>query len=199
MASDPAKTHGYLSRLPVAERLGVYAVHQAIAENLTSEARPLWRLCPGYALVLAEAPLAGCPSRDYAPQPAAGREIRFDLLADVSVARKKEGFERSRRVDPVLEARIAEPGRSYEELARAIGCVWLGQRAAKHGFDILEIERTDYEPLEFVRKGSAIRIPTIRFTGRLRVTDADAFRKAMLCGIGHSKAWGCGLLLCFGH
>jgi hypothetical protein len=30
------------------------------------------------------------------------------------------------------------------------------------------------------------------------VTDADQFAAAMLNGIGHGKAWGCGLLLCFG-
>lgn len=36
---------------------------------------------------------------------------------------------------------------------------------------------------------------TVRFDGLLRITDPDAFRETLICGIGPAKAFGCGLML----
>jgi CRISPR system Cascade subunit CasE len=44
-------------------------------------------------------------------------------------------------------------------------------------------------------KGGALRVSTVDFSGQLRVEDADAFRRTLFTGIGHAKAFGCGLLL----
>jgi CRISPR system Cascade subunit CasE len=118
------------------------------------------------------------------------------LLAEVVVAKKSDGRSRGKRVDPVLEARIANPSRPYAQLAREHGTKWLQRRAEAFGFDIAELERCDYEVMEFVREGQPIRLSTINFAGRLRVTDPERFRAALLQGVGHGKAWGCGLLLC---
>lgn len=40
-----------------------------------------------------------------------------------------------------------------------------------------------------------IKLHTVHFTGILRVTDTDAFKKAYTHGIGSGKAFGCGMLL----
>ncbi len=40
-----------------------------------------------------------------------------------------------------------------------------------------------------------IKLHTVHFTGILRVTDTDAFKKAYTQGIGSGKAFGCGMLL----
>jgi CRISPR system Cascade subunit CasE len=44
-------------------------------------------------------------------------------------------------------------------------------------------------------KGGGLRLSTVDFTGRLRVHDAARLRDALFKGVGHAKAFGCGLLL----
>ena len=43
-------------------------------------------------------------------------------------------------------------------------------------------------------KGGRFPMKTVCFCGKLQITDADAFRKALHQGIGRGKAFGCGLL-----
>jgi CRISPR-associated protein Cas6/Cse3/CasE subtype I-E len=186
----------YLNRLPLDEKVGVYAAHQMIASLAEGAGRTIWRRCPGYALVLSTKKLVGCDSRAYEPRPEIGRITRFDLLAEVSVARKSEKMDRGRRKDPILEERIHDPSKQYAELARTIGFKWIAAQSARCGFEIQQLDRSEYEVIEFVRKGKPIRIGAIRFTGSLKVVEPENFRQAMLKGIGHGKAWGCGLLLC---
>ncbi len=40
----------------------------------------------------------------------------------------------------------------------------------------------------------AVTLTTVTYDGILQITDADAFRRALTNGIGHAKAYGCGLL-----
>jgi len=44
-------------------------------------------------------------------------------------------------------------------------------------------------------KGGELRISTVDFHGHLQVVDAQALRQALFMGVGHAKAFGCGLLL----
>ena len=44
-------------------------------------------------------------------------------------------------------------------------------------------------------KGGELRISTVDFSGYLQVGDAEALRQALFAGVGHAKAFGCGLLL----
>lgn len=199
MAGELIPNMLHLSRVEVSGRAGIYSVHKLIHEAVGKESRPLWRLCSGYALVLSPTPVSGCPSRVFEPSPLVGQETRFDLLAEVSISRKKEGALRSKRVDPILEARFASPTKSYAEITREVGGAWLDRQGLRLGFEVLSLQQADYQVIEFMRRGQPIRLGAVRFAGRLRITDADAFKSAMQTGIGHSKAWGCGLLLCFGE
>lgn len=190
----------FLNRLPVSSRQGAYSIHQAIAEKVGKDKRTLWRRCDDYALVVADEPIKGCDFKSYDPSPVTGQITRFDLIAEVSVSKKTSEAARSRRTDPILEARFASNGsESYDVIADRIGRDWLDKKGLSAGFEIIDLHRAEYTPFEFVRKGQSIRVGAVRFAGRLQVTNADAFRAAMLNGIGHSKAWGCGLLLCFGN
>jgi CRISPR system Cascade subunit CasE len=142
-------------------------------------------------------PARGCPSRPFDPSPAVAQEIRFDLLAEVSVARKRDGSTRGVRSDPILEARMAERSQSYSTLARSIGGVWLARQGERHGFEVLQLDRCEYQTVEFRRQEQSLRVGAVAFNGRLRILDPARFRHAMLTGVGHGKAWGLGLLLCF--
>jgi len=44
-------------------------------------------------------------------------------------------------------------------------------------------------------KRGQISISTVDFAGQLTVTDPVALKQALFDGIGHAKAFGCGLLL----
>lgn len=88
---------------------------------------------------------------------------------------------------------------------------WLTRRAPQHGFEILrredgseggdlEVIVDQRKDIQFSRRDSAssragkVALRTARFDGRLRVTDAGAFREALTQGVGRGKAYGCGLL-----
>jgi len=76
-------------------------------------------------------------------------------------------------------------------------------RAAHNGFDVLSdhsgnpqlilSERNKYR-LSKRDKAQPITLVTVRFDGVLRVADVDKLRHALTGGIGHAKAFGCGLL-----
>lgn len=197
MGSD-GRPSAFLVRIPVSERTGVYACHRKVYEVCGRESRPLWRRVPGYVLALSRHQPDGLEARPYSPAPKIGQETRFDLVAEIAVAKKKPGQSRGRRGDPVLEARLTRPSRSYAEVAQEIGPAWLARQGSRHGFSVISLDRCEYEVIEFVREKVDVRVGAIRYSGRLRVTNAQDFAAAMLRGIGHGKAWGCGMLLCFG-
>ncbi|MBI2843429.1 MAG: type I-E CRISPR-associated protein Cas6/Cse3/CasE [Armatimonadetes bacterium] len=84
---------------------------------------------------------------------------------------------------------------------------WLARRAEPAGFSIdkdsttiqpgyiyMSKKRVTQEHLKEEKKEDAVRMFSVRYEGILEVTDADAFRNAVICGIGPGKAFGFGLL-----
>ena len=78
---------------------------------------------------------------------------------------------------------------------------WLMDRAARCGFALAA--QHDGEPnlklhrrqtVSFKRGTHAVTLTTVTYDGVLEVADVDAFRQALTLGIGHAKAYGCGLL-----
>ncbi|WP_433618595.1 type I-E CRISPR-associated protein Cas6/Cse3/CasE [Dactylosporangium sp. CA-139114] len=78
---------------------------------------------------------------------------------------------------------------------------WLLDRATRCGFTIgaqhdgqpnVVVRRR--QTLTFKRRTSTVTLTTATFDGVLDVTDPEAFRQALSQGIGHAKAYGCGLL-----
>lgn len=92
--------------------------------------------------------------------------------------------------------------------------VWLQRKGVSAGFEVLELAPHDvhgdepasqlvgssHETVHGWRSksggGSAHRLTLegVTFDGRLRVTDLDAFRSALVSGVGRGKAYGFGLL-----
>lgn len=94
-------------------------------------------------------------------------------------------------------------------------CDWLARKGVQHGFSLPEPLSADY--FEFQQSpgapaysdmrisqeqmltgrrnnGDPIRVYAALFEGRLRVTDAERFKKTLETGIGHGKVMGLGLL-----
>ena len=128
--------------------------------------------------------------------------------ADVVMHEKKRLLKERglKRWSDWLDTDGAKP--SLYELVQARCLDWLEQRAEQAGFRLLTRELHDREHGVRLEKSiridgytqhlgphKNIRFSTVDFVGELEVTDAWAFRKTLLNGLGHSKAFGCGLLL----
>ena len=50
------------------------------------------------------------------------------------------------------------------------------------------------QTLSFKRGTGTVTLTTATYDGALDIVDADAFRRTLTRGIGHGKAYGCGLL-----
>lgn len=78
---------------------------------------------------------------------------------------------------------------------------WLANRAARHGFTLANQQdggpnvRLHHRQTHTFKRGmGTVTLTTATFDGILQITDAGAFRAALTNGIGHAKAYGCGLL-----
>ncbi|GHJ47248.1 type I-E CRISPR-associated protein Cas6/Cse3/CasE [Catellatospora sp. TT07R-123] len=78
---------------------------------------------------------------------------------------------------------------------------WLVNRADRHGFTVAA--QQDGQPnlrlhkrqtQTFTRGMGTVTLVTATYDGILTVTDPTVFRQALTGGIGHAKAYGCGLL-----
>lgn len=147
-------------------------------------------------------------SRPYAPQLVAGQHLSFELLANPVVS-KKDSSGKSRRHDVVMQAKLdamdahgvkdwhawaPEEGRPERAALVDEACLrWLESRAQTNGFRIVAATVDEYE--QRVACARDIRFSTARFTGELVVVDVALFQNVLFNGLGHAKAFGCGLLL----
>lgn len=189
----------YMMKVPTGRLIGVYGAHQKAHEAAIATIRPLWKKYDDHILVLADKPSAKYESKEYDPNPSSGMAVMMALTFDVSVC--KGPPENNCRVDVVLEAWLKNKAEgvapnSWSEIGFEIGKSWLEARQRTHGFKIIETQLCEYSVLEFMRKGQKLRVGTIDFFGMIEITDREKFSLAMVNGIGHSKAWGCGLVLC---
>lgn len=147
-------------------------------------------------------------TRDYAPKTQAGDRLRFDLRANPVVTHDFGG--KRKRHDVVMQAKkklLAERDlTAWEqwqvedkpplyELVHQSCAAWLASRAQRLGF-LVDADSLAVDGYTQHRgKREQIRFSTVDFSGELTVTDPTALNTALLSGIGHAKAFGCGLLL----
>lgn len=147
-------------------------------------------------------------SRQYAPQLEIGDELLFELRANPVVTITQDG--KSRRHDVVMQEKKRlilarglarwddwqgddKPG--MYELTRSSCAKWLEDRAGRLGFEV-DPHSLSVEAYQQHRgKKDALRFSTVDFSGVLTVLAPDTFANALFDGIGHAKAFGCGLLL----
>ena len=148
-------------------------------------------------------------SKPYAPALAAGDRLAFDLRAN-PVVTTRSAAGKSARHDVVMheKARLLKerglqrwadwttPDRpGLHELAQRSASAWLLARGAAIGaaFDAESLRVEGYE--QHRGKAGSLRFSTVDFRGHLTIRDPDALQQALNQGVGHAKAFGCGLLL----
>ncbi len=217
----PAEGH---ERDAVHERLnGPYADHQWLWRWFPAERGTprdfLFRQreadgIPRYYVVSTRAPVDEggtwrAQTRDYAPLVHEGERLQFELRANPTVRHGRDG--KSKRHDVVMEAKkklLGERGLtrwadwtgadkpSLQAVAHPACSAWLQRKGEAMGFepdsDALTIESYDQHQ---EKPDKALCLSTVDLSGQLTVTDPQAFRTALLGGVGSAKAFGCGLLL----
>lgn len=181
----------------------------------------IWRLFPGdgakrdfifrrlddersYYVVSARAPqldsgLFQVQSKPYAPQLEVGEWVRFDLRANPTVSVRREDG-RSQRHDVLMNAKRGVSTDAREQLAQVLddaGRQWLQERASRWGLEIKEdsVLQEGYRQQRLKRKGGNIEYSSLDYQGVARVTDPQLLCQALVEGVGHSKGFGCGLLM----
>lgn len=169
---------------------------------------------PRFYVISRRRPEAGDASwqvhtRDYAPDIAAGTRLSFELRANPTVRHGRDG--KSKRHDVVMEAKkqlLAAQGLSrwadwnddtrpaLYSIVQESCSAWLTRRGEAMGFSVdgNSLVAEAYEQHED-RADRRLQFTTVDFGGQLTVTDGKAFATALVGGIGHAKAFGCGLLL----
>ena len=148
-------------------------------------------------------------SRPYAPSLSAGDLLAFELRANPVVTVKTVQGKAARH-DVVMQAKTlllkaqqlahwtdwATPDRPPMQALVQQSCSdWLLARAERLGIrlDSDALSADGYE--QHRGKRGELRFSTVDFSGRLTVADPIALRSALMSGVGHAKAFGCGLLL----
>jgi CRISPR system Cascade subunit CasE len=169
---------------------------------------------PRFYVVSKAVPVAPTPhwqvaSKPYLPALEAGEWLNFELRAN-PVVTVRDGTGRASRHDVVMQTKKrlmrerslqrwadwTTPDRpTMADLVQGCGSAWLVARAERLGVDI-DIDSLRAEGYEQHRgKGGELRLSTVDFAGLLHVRDPEALRHALVAGVGHAKAFGCGLLL----
>lgn len=149
-------------------------------------------------------------TRSYEPKLARGDRLQFELRANPTVRHARNGG--SKRHDIVMEAKkrlLSERGLSrwgdlsaaerpalYELVWQRCG-QWLARCGDQLGFVVDEGQlRVEAYQQHGHDTGRMLRFSTVDFSGALMVSDPEVFvARALYRGIGHAKAFGCGLML----
>ncbi|WP_140848789.1 type I-E CRISPR-associated protein Cas6/Cse3/CasE [Paracoccus sp. FO-3] len=145
--------------------------------------------------------------KPFAPDLRAGDRLGFVLRANATRTRKTVPDVRAQRVDVVMDALHALPSGSESDARRearmaaaeTAGRDWLARQGEVVGFQVTDFAAADYSVVPLPahvgpRKGQP-QFGVIEMTGRLEVTDPDAFLAQLAVGFGRAKAFGCGLML----
>jgi len=146
-------------------------------------------------------------TKPYAPKVCEGERLAFSLRANPVRAGKSETDGKYARHDVVMAAKKRLKSENTHrdrwpleaELIQEEGVNWLRARAEGCGFRISpdEVRAEGYQQHRYSRnKSKPIRFSTIDYEVFLTVTDPMLFvTKGLFHGIGHCKAFGCGMLM----
>lgn len=150
-------------------------------------------------------------SQGYYPKLMVDQHLSFQLCANPVVTKKNDAG-KSQRHDVVMQAKKkllmghafgadakwnewsdeSNKPLLYELVQKS--CIdWLQSRASVNGFTVIAASVDAYQQNRAGKRD--IRFSTVDFSGELRVTDPELFRQVLFNGLGHAKAFGCGLLL----
>lgn len=135
--------------------------------------------------------------KPYSPELVRGDYVRFDLRANPCVTRRTEPNGRSSRHDVLMDAKRSLSGEcDAASVIHAAAREWLASRAASWGLVIDGDVRTEgYTQHRLRHRQRSIEYSSLDYQGLARVEDPALLSRALLHGVGHAKAFGCGLLL----
>jgi CRISPR system Cascade subunit CasE len=156
-------------------------------------------------------------SKDYDPQLSEGQRLSFQLRVNPVITKKNDKGEQKRH-DVVMQAKkqlLAEhkigKWSDWEgddnkpqvyELVQSSCDSWLEGLGKRNGFEIAWTSeekprrQLQVDAYQQNRAGERnIRFSTVDLSGELLVTEPKLFQHALFNGLGHAKAFGCGLLL----
>lgn len=190
---------------------GVYGEHQCLWRFFPSEVgtprdhifrREDQGECPRFYVVSGRAPLHeegvwSIQTRTYEPELDVGDELEFSLRANPVITRKVG--DRRQRHDVVMDMRKQQGEEALREGRHALihrACAaWLTRQGEQHGFEPIEGAVSVEGYRQHVAKDGHLRFTSVDFQGALRVRDPVRFQQMLLIGLGHAKAFGCGLML----
>ncbi len=71
---------------------------------------------------------------------------------------------------------------------------WLKDRLKRNGAEVVSCDISACKNNRISKHRHGITLYTVQFDGVLKILDSEAVKKALVNGIGHGKAYGCGLL-----
>lgn len=133
----------------------------------------------------------------YQPTFDAGDRLGFTLRANPTVSRGTGGT-RSKRHDVLMDAKKGKRGEDARTAMEVAAADWLVSRAEGVGLvvDDSSMHFDGYRQHRCIRNGQApLQFSSIDFHGIAVVRDPARLIEALFTGVGHSKGFGCGLLL----
>jgi len=137
-------------------------------------------------------------TKPYDPHFGVGERLRFSLRANPTVSRGPAGSP-SKRHDVLMDAkkRATAAGTNVTNAIAAAGTAWFTDRAERMGIGLeADVMHDGYHQHRVARNGkSFLSFSTLDYEGWASVVDGDQLRQVLFEGMGHSKGFGCGLLL----
>ena len=172
----------------VLHRLEVHPRNGQIMLLVQSQLEPDWLYLQDNGYLLPSDPFDPLPNPAVRPlnfKLKGGQILRFRLIANPTV--KRDGKRHALYKE--------EEQRRWLE-TKGTGCT--EKKRPSLGFKVLELDiqkdGNQYGRIHRDKIKHKVTIHTVRYDGRLRITDTTAFTTALQKGIGPAKAFGCGLL-----
>lgn len=145
----------------------------------------------------------------YEPELSKGQWLDFELRANPIVSTRASSGKQVRH-DVVMQEKTrllqergisrwadwTTPDRpSLADLVQRCGLAWLEARCMRIG---VQLDSSSFRAEGYMQhrgKKGEIRISTLDLAGRFRIENPEALKAALYSGVGHAKAFGCGLML----
>lgn len=143
-------------------------------------------------------------SPKYQPKLETGECLYFKLRANPIIKRKENGKAKEYGIIMDAKYQFKKNGQNYQEqfsldeLIHDVGMKWLIRKGEQHGFLVKQFEVRINNDCEYSVKPPGKKVFTLRtldFEGKLKIVDADRFKKSLFNGIGSAKAFGCGMMM----
>lgn len=178
-----------------------YDMHRTFMRVFSREGEPvaervLWRIEPGGAWSRPVVLVQSAAAADWSELAASGgylaqREPFETKLFEVSGLVEAQAVRRFRLVaNPI----VSRGGKRHGLVGEESQCDWLCRQGGGAGFDLEAALVTGSDTVHCRKGAHRITLLQVCFEGVLRVRDSVALARAVETGIGHGKAFGCGLL-----